>query len=290
MAQTGGSAPSGAPQHVTFDGPEGWALKYYASTTMMSGLQPPEPSEGVRRIGSITLGLESGWLPTLSPDQRTVGFNGRQPLDLNKSQILVRPSLRVTLPWKLSAVVAAPLPVEIFGVAPHLLAFGLERPIVERGQWRFGWRGSGEVGSVDGAFTCPPGVSQFAPGSPGNPAGCIGNSSDTAILRYAGTELQLAYRIRRMPKLVPHVASGFNFVYGKFEVDAPLATRVSHTQLWTRGNTFSETGGVSYLLTDKVALTVDAFYSPLTVQRSLASGRTNDGLFNVRALLSYSFR
>ena len=48
-------------------------------------------------------------------------------------------------------------------------------------------------------------------------------------------------------------------------------------------------GGVFSALVS-VAFTVDAFYSPLWVTRSAASPRTNDGLFNVRALLSYSFR
>ena len=44
------------------------------------------------------------------------------------------------------------------------------------------------------------------------------------------------------------------------------------------------------MVTKRAALTVDAFYSPLWVQRTPTSPRTNDGLFNVRALLSYNFR
>ena len=50
------------------------------------------------------------------------------------------------------------------------------------------------------------------------------------------------------------------------------------------------TAGASYLLTKQTAFTVDTFYSPLWVTRNAAAGRTNDGLFNVRAMLSYSFR
>ena len=50
--------------HLGFERPESWGLKYFASTTLLSGLQPPEPTEG-RRIGSVTVGLELGWLPSL---------------------------------------------------------------------------------------------------------------------------------------------------------------------------------------------------------------------------------
>jgi hypothetical protein len=284
------TAAAVASQRLSFERPDAWALKYFASATMLSGLQPPEPSPESRRFGSITVGLELGWMPALSADQERVGFNGKAPLDLNKAPIFARPSIRVGLPWKFAVVAAAPPPIRVFGVTSHLLAFGLERPILERERWVLGWRGYGQVGSVKGAFTCPQSVLGFAPGSPGNPERCVGISSDVATIRYAGTELQFAYRIRSMPKWIPHVASGINFVDGAFSVDAPLTTKTDHTQLWSRGRTFSESAGISYLFSRRVALTVDAFYAPLSVRRTPDSPVTNDGLFNVRALLSYSLR
>ena len=93
-----------------------------------------------------------------------------------------------------------------------------------------------------------------------------------------------------MPKLVPHVAAGGNFIDGVFQIHAPVEDGLDLTREWTRGGTFSGSGGVSYLVTKRAAITVDAFYTPLWVQRSAAAPRTNDGLFNVRALLSYTFR
>jgi hypothetical protein len=48
--------------------------------------------------------------------------------------------------------------------------------------------------------------------------------------------------------------------------------------------------GVSYLVTSQMAFTVGAFYSPLWVTRNATAPRTNDGLFNVRAMMSYTFR
>jgi hypothetical protein len=198
--------------------------------------------------------------------------------------------VRIGLPWKLSVIAAAPPPFRTFGITPHLFAFGLERPVLEREDWTLGLRGYGQVGSVKGAFTCPRSVLAFSPGSPNNPQACVGESADVATLQYAGMELQFAYRIPRMPKLVPHAAAGGNFINGAFHVDAPLKGGLDRTRLWTRGGTFSTTAGVSYLATKRAAITVDVFYSPLGVQRSATSPRTNDGLFNVRAALSYSFR
>jgi hypothetical protein len=278
-----------ANYHVSFDRPEAWGMKYFASTTLLSGLQPPPPSEGYH-LGSITVGFEMGWLPTLDAGQRRIGFNGTSPEDLNKAPILARPVVRVGLPDKFSLVFAALPPFPVFGLTSHLVEFGLERPLVERKRWTLSWRGYGQVGSVKGAFTCPHSVLAFAPGSSENPGFCVGESADTASLRYAGDELQFAYRIPSMPKLVPHVAAGGNFMAGAFQVNAPVVGALDHTHLWTHGGTFSGTAGVTYLVTKRAAFSVDAFYSPLWVTRSPGAPTTNDGLFNVRALLSYSLR
>ncbi len=293
-----GPTPGGGPAsiydfhknyHIGFERPEAWGLKYFASTTLLSGLQPPAPAEGYH-FGSVTVGLELGWLPNLDAGQRQIGFNGKVPEDLNKAPLFVRPVIRVGLPDKFTAVVAGPPPFEVFGVTPRLLAFGLERPLLERERWTLSWRGYGQVGSVKGAFTCPNSVLAFAPGSPQNPTECVGESQDISRMRYAGSEFQFAYKIPSMPKVIPHVAVGGNFIDGVFQVHAPISDGLDETRLWTRGGTFSESAGISYAVTKRATFTVDAFYTPLWVQRTPNGPRTNDGLFNVRAMLSYNIR
>lgn len=274
--------------HIGFDRPEAWGLKYFASSSLLSGLQPPDPAEG-RHFGSVNVAFEVGWLPSLDAGQSRIGFNGKAPEDLNKAPVFARPVVRIGLPGQFAVVLAAPPPVSIFGVKSRLFAFGLERPLIHRGDWTLSWRGYGQVGSVKGAFTCPHSVLAFEPGSAQNPTECVGESADVATLRYAGSEFQFAYRVPSMPKVIPHVAAGGNFIDGAFQVHAPVQDGLDRTRMWTRGGTFSGTAGVSYLLTKNAAITVDAFYSPLWVQRSPGAPRTNDGLFNVRALLSYSF-
>jgi hypothetical protein len=292
MYLVGISCAMAQSQRVSFDSPEAWALKYFTSSTLLSGLQPPEPFDEERgaRVGSITVGLEAGWLPALNSERARVGFSGRKQEDVNKAPVLVRPSIRVGLPWQFSVVAAGPPPIRAFGVTPRLFAFGLERPILERRQWSLGWRGYGQVGSVRSSFTCPQQALSFPGGSPGNPSRCIGQSADVAYLRYAGTEVQFTRRISQIPRLTPHAAAGVNLIDSAFQVNAPLETKFDRTRLWTRGTTFSGSAGASYFLTKQLALTVDAFYTPLWVRRTSGGPRTNDGLFNVRALLSYRLR
>ncbi len=295
---TGGAASGGGPAsqynfhsnyHLGFDRPESWGMKYFTSTSLLSGLQPPETEE--YRLGSISLGFEVGWLAHLDQGQRQIGFNGKTPEDLNKAPIFARPVVRIGLPDKFTALVAAPLPfAEVFGVRSRLLAFGLERPLLQHDHWTVSWRGYGQVGSVKGAFTCPNNVLAFEPGSVGNPTECVGQSQDVATLRYAGSEFQVAYRLRSRPKWIPHMAVGGNFIDGAFQVHAPVEDGLDETRLWTRGGTFSGTAGVSYLFSKHASFTIDAFYSPLWVQRTATMPRTNDGLFNVRALVNYTFR
>ena len=289
MAQsTGGPVVIQRNLHVGFDKPEAWGMKYFTSATMLSGLPVPEP-EG-HRSGSITVGLETGWLPRLDIGQRTIGFGGRTPEDLNKTPVFVRPVVRIGLPGKFSLLAAAPPPFEVFGVTSRLLALGVERPLLEHGSWTVSWRASGQIGSVRGAFTCPESVLQFAPGTPGNPARCLAESDDRAGLRYAGMEFGIAHRMHSMPKLTPHAAVGGNFVDGYFHVNARVLSGLDHTHMWTRGGTFTTTGGLTYAATKRAAFTVDVFYTPLWVQRVRNGPTQNDGLFNVRALMSYTFR
>ena len=125
--------------HIGFERPEAWGLKYFASASLLSGLPLPQ-TPGEWHSGSIAIGVELGWLPTLDAGQQRIGFNGTSPEDLNKAPLFARPVLRVGLPGKLTAVAAAPLPAALFGITPHLFAFGLERPLLERNRWTLGWR------------------------------------------------------------------------------------------------------------------------------------------------------
>lgn len=274
--------------HIGFDRPESWALKRFTAATAPSGIEPPASPE-LRRIGAVSLGLEVDWLPTLDAAQQRVGFDGTAPEGLNKAPVLVRPVVGVQLPWKLKALAMAPIPISTFGIKPRLFAFGLERPLIERSPWIVSWQGSGQVGSVKGAFTCPQSSLAFPPGSSGNPTDCVGTSQDIATLRYAGMAFQVAHRLRRIPRVIPQVSVAGYFVDAAFQSHAPLTFGLAQLRQWTHGGIFSTTGGVSYMFNERIVLTVNVFYSPLGVIRNPGGPRTNDGLFNVRSVLTYHF-
>lgn len=268
---------------IRFDRPEAWALKYFTSTTLLSGLGVPDTVQP----GSIRIGFEFSSIPALSPTQERVGFNGTKQEDLNKAPFFARPRVSVGLYWHLSLIVAANPPINTFGVTPRLVAVGLERPMIASRGWRLGWRVSGQTGTATGAYTCPEGVLAFAPGSAGNSYGCNALSSDVATLRYAAGELAIARRIERMHGLTPHARIAVTYMMSMFHVNALTFGYFDRTLLKTDGVTWSASAGVSHSLTERISAGIDVFYTPLSVVRPPNAASSIDGLLNVRGLVTY---
>ena len=70
-----------------------------------------------------------------------------------------------------------------------------------------------------------------------------------------------------------------------FEVDASTFGFADHTRYISHGTVFSASGGLSYRVSSRITLGVDAFYAPLWVRRGAGQPLQEDGLFNVRALV-----
>lgn len=270
-------------QRLTFDRPEAWALTYFVSSTMLSGLDVP----GNHQPGSITVGLEAGWLPTLSTAQQRVGFNGSAVQDLNKAPIMIRPRVTVGLPGRIAFTAAGNPPIRSFGVTPRLVSGAIDWAMIDRPDWRFALRGHGQTGTVTSAFTCPMSVVNLPPGSAGNPSGCTSESADVATLRYAGLELAASHRLGA---ITPHVAVGVNYINSRYEVRAQAYGRPDNDLLETAGWTMSTSAGVGYALTDRLSIVADAFYSPLMVRRTQEAPRTLDAFVNARGLIVYRMR
>ena len=191
-------------EHLSFDRPVSWALKYFTSATLVGGLETPR----TQKPGSVSIGLEVGWLPRLTAPQQLVGYDGTRAQDLNKAPFFPRPRVAIALPGSLTFVVAVVPPVPMFGLKTKLLALALERPVYETPALAVGVRVYGQLGSVQGSYTCPARTVAFEPGSVGNPDGCQAASSDKATLRYAGGEASVAYRPDAPYRLSPHAATG----------------------------------------------------------------------------------
>jgi hypothetical protein len=214
--------------------------------------------------------VELGWIPALGKREERVGFNGTKEEDLNKAPIFARPRLTVGLPWSAALTLAYVPPIRLFGVKPNLFAFALERPVYDIKPWTVGLRAYGQIGEVEGAFTCPKEAARSRPGSALNPLGCEGESSDTATQRYGGLELTGSYRLEQPRGLTPYVAVAGNFLDTMFHVDAVEFGVRDRTRLLADTWTFSASGGAVYPLGEKMRLSV--------------------GLFYVRTLITYRFR
>ena len=75
-----------------------------------------------------------------------------------------------------------------------------------------------------------------------------------------------------------------------FQVDALTFGFADHTSYISHGTVASASVGLSYRVASRITLNVDAFYAPLWVRRSAGQPLQNDGLLNVRALVTYQLR
>lgn len=268
-------------ENLDLDRPEAWALAYFTSVSLLPGFGVPEE----RRPGSLEIGVELSAIPHLDGEQRRVGFSGSKAEDVNKAPLLLRPRAVVGLPRGFTLTVAYVPPVEVFDVEPHLLAVALERPVADAGDWRFGARLFAQVGRVRSDITCPDEV--VGSDDPEvNPTGCDEPSSDTVHMRYAGVELS-AGRAREGSSWRPYGALAVQRLDTEFEVDALTRGLRDRSRLTARGWTWSATAGVGWRSPSGLGVAVEAFYTPLSVERT-AGEVEDDPLLTLRSLASWS--
>ena len=273
-------------EHLNSDRPEAWAMNYFTSITLLSGLSVPRS----RDAGSVELAAEAGWIPFVSKGGRTVGFNGTKEEDLNHSPVFARPRVTIGLPWRTALTLSYVPPIRVAGLKPHLFAFALERPMYERDPLTLGARFYGQVGKVKGPITCGNSVVKFPPGSIENPYGCEGESNDRASQRYLGLELSGAYRLDNLGGLTPWAAVAGNFLDTEAQVNALTFGYRDRSLLTSESWTVSASAGASYPLSDRITVSLGLFYSPLPVDRPTSDSQDNDALFNLRAMISYQFQ
>jgi hypothetical protein len=285
------AAPSGAQTFVVtdhedldFDRPEAWAMAWFAAVAFPTALGtetlPP---------GAVELSLEGGWVPSLSEEQRTVGFLGEKPEDLNRASIFGRPRVAVGLPGRLTATLSWAPPADVDGVEPDVLSLSLARPLWEGERGRVAARVFGQRGELRGDLTCPRDISGIADCRV-NPYGCEQPSRDEMSLRVVGAELQAGTTLASAPAVSPYVAIAMSRLDAEFQVDARRNGFLDRTLLETDGTFWSGTLGVSVDAGRRARLSGELFYTPLDVVGRAGKGKETDGLLNGRVLLGYRVR
>ncbi|MCJ7754615.1 MAG: hypothetical protein MUP13_08625 [Thermoanaerobaculales bacterium] len=265
-------------EDLDWDRPEAWAMKYFNSVSILTGLGPPT----ARKPWTFSVGLELDTIPQLSEDQRRIGFGGAKVEDINRLPAIFRPRVTVGLPAKISLDVAWVPPVEVRGVESNLLAIAFERPFYSAGPWTLGVRIYGQLGKVSGDFTCSEDDASFPPGPPDNIYGCEAPSEDELTLNYLGAAFTGGYRLKKTDF---HWGVAANYMDMKFQVNALTYGMSDRSQLFADGWTWSVNGGASWRLGRRTSLAAELFYSPLSVIRPPSTSQNNDPLFNLRTML-----
>jgi len=275
-------------ERLDFEDPESWAMAWFGSLAQLTGFGVPE----ARAAGSLELALEGGWVPTLSEDQRRVGFGGLKVEDLNRTAVIGRPRLSVGLGGGWSATLGWVPPVEVDGVEPDLFALSLDRPLWRRGSWRGGLRLHGQAGTIEGAITCNAADAAAGDDPRRNPFGCRQPSDDEMTIRSYGLELSAGYRLAGSTE--PYLAASVQRFDNRFQVDALVFAIRDRTRQLAEGTTWSLTAGAVQPLGERGRVAVEVYYSPLEVRRLDAGLEPRpdevDELLNVRILASWRLR
>jgi len=268
---------------LDFDRPEAWAQKYFTSVSLVTGFGAPRALP----TWSVELGLEGGWVPSLSEEQQTVGFNGTKTEDLDKTGVFGRLRVTLGLPARFSLEAAYTPPVDLNGARPNLFALALARPVLESRRVRLGLRLYGQTGNVEGDFTCPADVVAAGDDPLLNPFGCVAASEDSQEMRYVGLEISNAFPLPGS-RWEPYVAATVNHFDTEFRVNAEYSGVIDRTLQKTDGETWSLAAGANVRLARRWSLAAELFYTPLDVLRRPATIRENDPLFNARLLLRFA--
>ncbi len=265
-------------EELDWNRPEAWAMKFFNSVSLMTGMGAPEE----RRTWSFEIGLELDSIPQLSEDQRRIGFNGAKVEDLNRLPVFFRPRLTIGMPAKLSLDIAWVPPVKLQSVTTNLFAVGLERPFYTAGGLVLGGRIYGQIGTINGDFTCTEEEASHPPGSPDNIWGCEAPSDDELTLNYVGLAFTGGYRVK---KTMFHWGLAANYMDMEFQVNALTDGLLDHTRLLADGWTWSVNGGASWDLSKRFSIAAEVFFSPFEVIRPPSTRSENDPLLNLRTML-----
>lgn len=280
-------------QDLDFDDPEAWAMKFFTSVSLLTGLGPVAD----REAGDVTLGLEVLSVPHLDQEQRTVGFGGFKEEDLSRSPIWARIRAEIGLGAGWGVVVGWAPPLEVDGVKADLWSLALEKAVFSGDRWSLGLRAYGQTGKASGDLTCTEGGDErFPPGSVENPFGCEGPSSDEISMEYFGAELVASYdpasgatgsKRGAVPEL--HGGVSVNHLDMEFQVDAQTFGFLDRSLLRADGDTVGLTFGATWHTGERGRLGAELFYSPLDVRRA-GDEVESDDLLNLRLLWRWQVR
>ena len=112
-------------------------------------------------------------------------------------------------------------------------------------------------------------------------------SEDKYTLRSFGVEVSSAFRADNAGKLEPYVGVAFNYMDADCQVNARYSADRPDAPAGRRLHGVFHGRSESYAITERFSISGEVFYSPLAVIRPPSTTSQNDGLFNIRSLITY---
>ncbi len=268
-------------QSVASDSPEGWAMRYFAGTTLLTSFGETPKLEAWR----WNVAADLGTIPRLSEAQQRVGFGGFKNEDLNKSPVFGRLRAAVGLPYEWVAEVAYTPPLEIDGARPrNVFAGSIGRRIFEEGAFTLSMRAIGQVGNVKGDITCPARLAGVADPTE-NPYGCQAPSRDVFTTDYYGADATLGWDTGDW-KL--HASAGLVRTRLSVQVDALVFQLRDRSHLASDGTLRWFAIGARYQLDPRWSVAAEFLRVPLDVRRPPDFAVESDPLNSIRVQVRYT--
>ncbi len=265
---------------------EAWAMRWFTELATPTVFGVAESTEA----WSVDLALEGGWIPSLSREDRRVGFNGTKVEDINRSPLFGRPVVRLGLPGDFSLSAGWVPPIDFDGVSPNLLSFALARPIWTGERGRLGAQAFYLDGRIEGDISCPRKEVRAGNDPVGNPFLCEEVSNDTMSVSSWGLEVGYAWRATGEVELF--FSGLWQQLDSEFQVRALYNGFRDTSNLRYAGGEWAATAGLGWQASPKLRLAGELFYAPLDVIRDpTGQGPSqNDPLFNLRVMGTYKLR
>jgi hypothetical protein len=269
-------------RNVASDSPEGWAMRYFAGTTLMTSFGETESLAPWRWSGAVELGA----IPHLSEAQQHVGFGGSKREDLNKSPVFGRLRIAFGLPGDWVGEFGYTPPLQLAGSrARNVFAAAIGRRLIERDALTLSMRALGQLGKVDGDITCPGrATGHFDPVT--NPFDCRAPSRDAFTADYYGIDATLGWGTGDL-KL--YGSAGIVRARLDVQVDAFVASTHDRSRITSNGNLRWLTFGARYGFDPRSSFTVEMLYVPLDVRRPPEAPGISDPLWSVRGQFRHAF-
>ncbi len=268
-------------QSLASDTPEAWAMRYMAGTSLMTSFGDTSPLAPWR----WNVAFDLGSIPRLSDAQQRAGFGGTKSEDLNKSPVIGRLRLALSLPFDAVAELGYTPPLEIAGArARNVFALAIGRRMFDNDGFTISMRLLGQVGKVQGDITCPARLAGVTDPLQ-NPYACRAPSEDTFTANYYGIDATAGWNAGEWTW---YAGAGVARTRLAVQVDALVAATRDRSRLTSDGSLPWLTIGVRHDLDPRWSLAAELLHVPLDVRRPPDFARASDPLTSVRVQLRYS--